>query len=212
MASKTNREIEIKLRIKDQQRLKQRLAKIGAKPSQRHFEENTLYDTPNGLLRTAGRLLRLRIETANHGRARAVLTSKAPAPETPGSARKEAKSASKHKEKLEREVDVRDPAKTDRLLRAMGLNPSFRYEKYRTRFKLGSLHLDLDETPVGIFLELEGQPQAIDRTAKALGYSDRDYIRGTYWALFVADRRRCGSKAKNMLFTHKNRQKSKGSA
>ena len=99
-----------------------------------------------------------------------------------------------------------------RLLRAMGLNPSFRYEKYRTRFKLGSLHLDLDETPVGTFLELEGQPKAINRVAKALGYSDRDYIRGTYWDLFNADRRRRGSRAKNMLFTHKNGQKSKGSA
>jgi adenylate cyclase, class 2 len=213
MPGKTTREIEVKLRVKDEQQLKQRLAKIGAKPDQRRFEENTLYDTPDGLLRSAGRLLRLRIETLDHGRVHAVLTSKAPAPQASGNARAGgAKSASKHKERLEREVDVRDPAKIDRQMRAMGLNPSFRYEKYRTRFNLGSLHLDLDQTPVGTFLELEGQPKAIDRVAKALGYSDRDYIRQTYWDLFDADRRRRGSKAKNMLFTHKNRRKSKGSA
>jgi len=219
MPSKTNREIEIKLRVQDQQQLKERLAKIGAKPGQRVFEENTLYDTPDGLLRGAGRLLRLRMETPERGKTHAVVTSKAPMPGDSDrdrgskvSGKSAGKPPSRHKERLEREVDIRDPGKIDRLLRAMGLNPSFRYEKYRTRFKLGSLHLDLDETPVGTFLELEGQPKAINRVAKALGYSDRDYIRGTYWDLFNADRRRRGSRAKNMLFTHKNGQKSKGSA
>jgi len=213
VATKTSREIEIKLRVKDQEGLVRRMGKIGAKPVKRRFEENTLYDTPHGLLRKAGRLLRLRIETSGGAKVHAVLTSKVPAPEAlDHTGRRGSKSASKHKEKLEREVDVRDPAKVDQLLRAIGLHPSFRYEKYRTRFKLGSLHLDLDEVPVGTFLELEGKPQAIDRVAKAVGYSDRDYIRGTYWDLFDADRRRRGSKAKNMLFAHKNRRKRAGSA
>jgi adenylate cyclase, class 2 len=213
---RTIREIEIKLRVKDEPQLRQRLAKIGALPAKRRFEENTLYDTPEGLFRRAGHLLRLRIETPGRGRPHAVLTSKSPAPvsqdRTRARIRKAEKPALRHKEKLEREVEVRHPAKTGALLRAVGLNPTFRYEKYRTRFTLGSLHLDLDETPVGTFLELEGKPQAIDRVAKALGYSDRDYIRGTYWDLFVAARRRRGSKARNMLFTNKNRQKSKGSS
>ncbi len=202
MPGKTNTEIELKLRIDDRDDLIARLHKIGAKPDGRRFEQNTLYDTPQGLLRNAGRLLRLRIETFDGGKVHALLTSKAPPPPKLG-----AQKPSQHKERLEREVDVPDPGTVDRLFRAMGLNPSFRYEKYRTRFNLGSLHLDLDDTPVGTFLELEGRPQAIDRVAKALGYSHRDYIRGTYWDLFAAERRRRGLKKKNMLFTHKNRHK-----
>jgi adenylate cyclase, class 2 len=201
MPRKTSREIEIKLRVNDREDLVRRLDEIGAKPGERRFEQNTLYDTSEGLLRGAGRLLRLRLERTDGGQVHALLTSKAPAPAKRG----RTKSASRHKEKLEREVDIRDPRRVDQLFRAMGLNPSFRYEKYRTRFELRQLHLDLDDTPVGTFLELEGNAQAIDRAAKTLGYSHTDYIRGTYWDLFNADRRRRGSNKKNMLFSHKNR-------
>jgi hypothetical protein len=62
------------------------------------------------------------------------------------------------------------------------------------------LHLDLDETPVGVFLELEGDPQAIDRAARALGYLHHDYVRGTYWDLYRAECERRGRIARNMLF------------
>ena len=61
-------------------------------------------------------------------------------------------------------------------------------------------HLDLDETPIGTFLELEGAPQAIDRAARALGFSSRHYIRGTYWSLFQASRRGRARARKNMTF------------
>jgi hypothetical protein len=55
---------------------------------------------------------------------------------------------------------------------------------------------------VGIFLELEGSPRAIDRAARSLGFSPRDYIRSTYWDLWAADCRRHNRFPKNMLFTH----------
>jgi len=62
-----------------------------------------------------------------------------------------------------------------------------------------NLHLDLDETSVGTVLELEGKPAAIDSAAKALGFSAKDYLRATYWDLYVEDCRRRGIKPKNML-------------
>jgi adenylate cyclase class 2 len=86
-------------------------------------------------------------------------------------------------------------------LRAIGLRPSFRYEKYRSTFRLAGLHLDLDETPVGVFLELEGAPRSIDRVARSLGFVPREYINGTYWDLYAADCRRRGRKPANMLFS-----------
>jgi adenylate cyclase class 2 len=42
----------------------------------------------------------------------------------------------------------------------------------------------LDETPVGAFLELEGAPRWIDRTARSLGFRESDYITASYGALY----------------------------
>lgn len=200
----TGIETEIKLRVPDLPDVLRRIRQIGASDHGRSFEENTIYDTPEADFHHHGRLVRLRIETAKNGHRKAKLTSKAP-PDKPNSRAKRKHSGPLHKEKLEREVDVRDPARTARLLETIGLRPSFRYEKYRTSFRLGSLHLDLDETPIGTFLELEGRPSAIDRVAKKLGYAHKDYIRGTYWDLYAADCRRRGRKPSNMVFPRKNR-------
>jgi adenylate cyclase, class 2 len=199
-----NLETEIKLRVLDLSDLLRCFRKIGARSHGRVFEENTLYDTPDANLCRHGWLLRLRIETAKSGRRSAKLTSKAPLPKRKRGVLNR-KLARHHKERLEREVELRDPTGAVRRLHRMGLRPSFRYEKYRTSFRLDDLHLDLDETPVGIFLELEGRPAAIDRTARALGYSTGDYIRGTYWDLYAAHCRRRGRKPKNMVFARKNR-------
>jgi adenylate cyclase, class 2 len=201
---KTKREIEIKLPVKDLPETVRRLRRMGATHHGRVFEQNALYDTPDGALRGTGRLLRVRVETSPDDRRRGLLTSKAPLPQIP---RGRTLSAARHKERLEREVVVRDPSRTDQFLRAIGFRPTFCYQKYRTSFRLRGLHLDLDETPLGAFLELEGRPVAIDRVARALGYSSQEYFRGTYWDLYAADCRRRGKPIKNMLFGRKNFRK-----
>jgi adenylate cyclase class 2 len=192
------RETEIKLRIADLPALIRKLRRLKVVEHGRVLERNTLYDTPGSDLRLRGRLLRLRRETPapsktiRGGARRSVVTSKAPAPASRGS---------RYKEKLEREVEVRSPSRWPSALRALGWRPSFRYEKYRTTFRLRGLHLDLDETPVGVFLELEGIPRTIDRVARALGFAPRHYIRGTYWDVYAADCRRRGRAPRNMLFS-----------
>ena len=196
---RATREIEVKLRVADISALIRSLKLLGAALRGRVLEQNTLYDTPSAGFRSRGRLLRLRIETpapsklVSSGASSAVLTSKAPVPK---SSRR-----SRYKERLEREIEVQSPKRWPAVLRAIGLRPSFRYEKYRTTFRLPGLHLDLDETPVGIFLELEGSPRGIDRVARALGYAPREYINGTYWDLYAADCRRRGRKPTNMLLS-----------
>jgi adenylate cyclase, class 2 len=203
---RTNREIEIKLRVADPAALVRTLHRLGAKPRGRILEQNTLFVTSECDFRHSGRLLRLRIEAPmpqgrRHNRRisisapsaarRAILTSKA----APFGMR-----PSRFKERLERETLIHDPARWTASLAALGLRPTFRYEKYRSSFRLQGLHLDLDETPVGVFLELEGTPDRIDRLARTLGFSHRDYIRNTYWDLYTADCRRQGRKPRNMLF------------
>ena len=194
---RTNREVEIKLRIGDMRGLIRELRRLGAVAHGRVFERNTLYDTPDSAFRRRGYLLRLRVETPapsgpiRGGRHRAVITFKAPAPAAAGF---------RYKQRLEREQPVRSLQRWGRILCSLGLRPGFQYEKYRTRFRLLGLDLDLDETPVGVFLELEGAPRAIDRVARALGFAPRDYIVGTYWDVYAADCLRRGRIPRNMLF------------
>lgn len=196
--TRTNLEVEIKLRVSDPSRIVDRLQHLDASRRERVLEQNTLYDTPDSDFRRSGRLLRLRAEKPATGRIRALITAKAP-PATGLRAKR-----SRYKERLERELVLRDGVRTHAMLKSLGLRPSFCYEKYRTELRLPGLHIALDETPVGIFLELEGRPGAIDRVARALGFAPSDYSRGTYWDLYAADCRRKGREPRNMLFSRKN--------
>lgn len=195
-------EIEIKLRIDDLPALVHQLNHLGATCHGRVLEHNTLFDTPANDIRRRGLLLRLRIETPARSPhlpaapAHACLTFKHPVASS---------AAARYKQNLESEISV--SARVDWLarFRSLGFVPGFRYEKFRTRFSLGSLHLDplhldLDETPVGNFLELEGSPRQIDRAARALGYRPAAYLRATYWDLYAAHARRRGKIPRHMLF------------
>ena len=62
-----------------------------------------------------------------------------------------------------------------------------RYEKYRTEFhqaRRAGVAM-LDETPIGVYLELEGTPQWIDRTARRLGFQESDYITASYGRIYL---------------------------
>jgi adenylate cyclase class 2 len=193
----TVRETEIKLSITHLAEMIPKIRGLGINCGGRVRERNTLFDTPDEELRRRGRLLRIRVETPAPtslipgGLRRTVVTFKSPVPASAGS---------RYKEKLERELVVRSVRSWWSGLRSLGFRPGFHYEKFRTTFRLPGLHLDLDETPVGVFLELEGRPGLIDRIARRLGFSPRDYIRSTYAEIYVAECRRCGRIPGNMLF------------
>jgi len=201
---KTKPEIEIKLRIKNIPEILRKIKSLSAQSQTRVQEQNTLYDTPQSDLHRRDMLLRLRIEipaphnTRSTRRERVILTSKAPPHRLP------AKKPPRYKIRGEREQVVAHSSRQwAATLTTLGFRPAFRYDKFRTTFRLPNLHLDLDETPAGTFLELEGEPQAIDHAAKALGFSEQAYLRATYWDLYVADCRRRGITPKNMLFRAK---------
>jgi adenylate cyclase class 2 len=203
-----NQEIEIKLAIEDITALRGKFRKLHAKAAPRLFERNELYDTPQSDLRSSGRLLRIRIETAAPGKttrpprntpanSRGVLTYKAPIEGIDPAAPR------RYKQREELEIDFQPADRLELILRALGFRPGFRYEKFRTEYtlpKLKGLHLDLDETPLGNYLELEGQPKAIDRAAKLLGFGAQDYITATYWDLYVAHCRGHRLEATNLVF------------
>jgi adenylate cyclase, class 2 len=179
-----NKEIEIKFCVADTRALTCRLraAKFRLVTSPTH-ELNTLYDLPGQPLRKRGDLLRLR----KYGE-EWVLTHKSKG------------TVGRHKTRVELETKVTDGKKMDAILRALHFQPTFRYEKYRAEWSDGRGHVVVDETPIGNFGEVEGPPRWIDRTAKALGISNQDYLTDTYAGLFFAWKRRTRSPATEMTF------------
>jgi adenylate cyclase class 2 len=215
MKSKSNNETEIKLRVTDVSALRRRLQQLKARQiSPRTHEFNTLYDTPKKNLSRRGQLIRVRVEqpasAASQKRhaapTEAKLTYKGPAQAKSNKplALDRPKKKGRYKVREECEVTMSDGKQMRRILTALGLRPSFRYEKFRTTFALQgqrNLKLEFDETPIGTFLELEGSPSAINRVARLLGYAYSQYITQTYGALYIADSRRHGSKPSDMLFS-----------
>ncbi|HVX64981.1 MAG TPA: class IV adenylate cyclase [Bryobacteraceae bacterium] len=178
--AQTYREIEIKLPLPGAAQGRKLLRRAGfAVWRRRVFEQNVLYDTPAADLRRAHTGLRVRTCGGRN-----ILTFKGPP--FPG----------KHKDREEFETEFAADGAMREILRRLGYAPVFRYEKYRTEFRQGRSRSRamLDETPVGVFLELEGSPRWIDRTARALGFTETDYITTSYAELFRKEQRRKGVK------------------
>ena len=58
----------------------------------------------------------------------------------------------------------------------------------------------IDETPVGVFVEIEGGEQGIATMAEALGRSQHDYILDSYRGLFLQHREALGLTGADMVF------------
>ncbi len=222
-------ETEIKLRIANEKGLRRTLKKMGAvlvaAGSGRVHEMNLIFDTPEGGLAKHGQLLRIRTETPEGGKRgkagkgaapRVILTFKSPPEELAMGEASPVVKDRRHKVRQEIEVVLTDAAGLQKIFEGLGLRGWFRYEKYRTTYRLPGrmkwaqgLLLELDETPVGTFLELEGPGEAIDRAAKELGYGVKDYVLKNYLMLYVEDCRKRGVEAGEMLFAAEARGKSK---
>ncbi|HKE33559.1 MAG TPA: class IV adenylate cyclase [Candidatus Acidoferrum sp.] len=212
------RETEIKLKIEDVKAFQRLLKKLGAQPvgnaSGRVHEENVIFDTPQGGLAKHGQLLRIRTQTPEGGgnskksksKPRVVLTFKRPITR-PSEADAKHPADGSHKVREEIEMEVTDAATLTTIFEGLGMSGWFRYEKFRTTFRFPAtkawargLLIELDETPIGTFVELEGPAPAIDRAATELGYSKRDYVLKNYLTLYVEECRRRGEQPIHMLF------------
>jgi adenylate cyclase class 2 len=164
-------ETEIKIRLsQDPASARRRIEQAGYRATgPRTLESDQLYDVQGGGLRLSGRLLRLRSCGDTW-----TLTYKGPA--IPG----------RHKSREEIETGIDDGVALAGILCGLGFNPGFRYEKYRTTFAApGELGIvTLDETPIGLFLELEGEADWIDQAAARLGFTVADYCTASYGSLF----------------------------
>jgi adenylate cyclase class 2 len=135
----------------------------------RTLESDQLFDQAGGGMRQADTLVRLR-RTGG----RATVTYKGPA------------TRERYKSREEVEFDVSDAEAFVLFLERLGYVPGFRYEKYRTKFAAPGEPgiITVDETPIGVYLELEGIAAWIDPTAARLGLSPSEYLTASYGALY----------------------------
>jgi len=180
-------ENEIKIAAGDAAKMRALLRSTGFRIHKaRVFERNLVLDDAEGSVKARNLLLRLR--TAGK-----TITCTFKGREAPGM----------HKRREEREFHPDDLDECLAVFAGVGFTPAYTYEKYRTEFQRpgDAGVVTLDETPIGVFLELEGPARWIDSTAQELGFSGADYIKLSYGRLFENWCAENGLELRDMVFS-----------
>ena len=184
MTTTISLEREIKLRFDSVEAAREAVLATGASPLLgRRLQEDSLLDTEDEMLRRRRCVLRVRVE---NGKSR--ITFKGPVQP----------SIVKVREELE--TVVGDGGVLLGILEELGLHVWFRYEKYREEFSHEDVIVAIDETPVGVFVEIEGSEQGITAMAEALGRTQADYVLDSYRGLFLKYRDEFGVTGTDMVF------------
>jgi adenylate cyclase class 2 len=184
MATTMALEREIKLRFDSAESARDAILQAGATSVHgRRLQEDFLLDSEDETLRRRRCVLRVRLE---NGMSR--LTFKGPVQP----------SAMKVREEIE--TVVGDGEVLLQTFAELGLHVWFSYQKYREEFACEDVIASVDETPVGVFVELEGGEQGIERLAAALGRGPADYILDSYRGLFLKLRDKYGIAGSDMVF------------
>ena len=155
----------------------------GALSTPRRLLDDQLFDTADAALRRSRTAMRVRRDGE-----RGLVTWKGPVQS----------GLVKSREEIETEVD--DPTVLQAVFEALGFRPVFRAQKFREEYALGGTTVVIDDTPMGVFVEIEGPPQHIATVAGLLGRSNADYVLESYPALW---RRWCdthGMEMGDMIF------------
>lgn len=155
-------EIEQKYRLKDPAKVRAILRKMGARKITGGIETNEFFDRGKEL---RGKKLAMRLRQFG---GKATLTLKGP------------RLASRFTKRMEIEAPV-DYRSLKSILGLAGFKVVMRYKKKRELYRLGRSLITLDHLPgFGRFLEIEGQPQAIQRIEKKLGLARSDREKKSY--------------------------------
>ena len=180
----TTLEREIKLRFESVDGARAAIEAAGATPLLgRRLQEDALLDDETESLRRRGCALRIRCE---NGKSR--ITFKGPI------------QPSSMKLRDEFETVVGDGQLLLRIFEDLGYHVWFRYEKYREEYSREDVIVALDETPVGVFVEIEGSEHGITAMADALGRRPEEYVVDSYRSLFLKHRDAHGLDGSDMVF------------
>lgn len=158
----------------------------------RHFEDNWLLDSPDYHLGERAAILRVRSAAG-----RGAITYKEKADDLAP--------ASRFKKRIEIETAIEDPESAVAVFERLGYRKWFRYQKYRTVYRAtlpdeSKLHVMFDETPLGPFVELEGEEDVIARAVELLGVAPEEYVLESYLAIQAECCRRRGRPLEDMTF------------
>lgn len=178
-------EIEVKIPCADLSAVRSALEAEGAtRKAPRHFESNDLYDDAARRISSEGRTIRLR-----RAAGRSILTFKGPPRFQNGIKTRE-----------ERETEVSDAGETEAILAGLGLERRFHYEKWREDWTHDGCTVSLDETPIGRFVEIEGDPPQIRRLVQLLGLDFTAALPYSYARLYRDRRQEDPSLPPDMTF------------
>jgi adenylate cyclase, class 2 len=178
-------ETEIKVKIEHAGNFLQRLSSLNPQPLfARHFEDNHLLDFTDRRLSSNHCLLRIRFAEGRH-----ILTYKGP-PQPEG--------IFKIREELE--TTVENGALLLQALDRIGMHVCFRYQKYRQEFTIGDVHVAVDETPIGNYVEFEGSEDGIRELARKMEIAETQYLRASYYSLYLESCRKKGEAPEFMIF------------
>lgn len=180
-------EIEVKFRVVDRPSLEARLLSLGGKGAPPEDEYNLILDDRKGGLREKGMALRLR-ETGGRG----LVTLKG---------KKTVRRGVKTRVEIETEVDL--PRRMLSVFEALGYETRFRYEKRRATWLFDDPSrpvVVIDETPIGLFAEIEGDEGAIRRLAAELGVREEEFLDDSYISLYRIAREKDPSLPPDMVF------------
>jgi adenylate cyclase, class 2 len=184
MGTATTLEREVKLSFDSAGSARDAVIAAGATPLHgRRLQEDALLDTAGSVLRDRGCALRIRME---NGKSR--ITFKGPIQD------------SVMKLRDEFETVVGDGVLLLRIFEELGYQVWFRYEKYREEFAHEDVIVAIDETPVGVFVEIEGGESGIAAMAAAMGRGPDDYLLDSYRGLFLKRGAALGITGSDMVF------------
>jgi len=161
-------EIEIKFHLPTPETTRLDILSLGATSMGRLFERNVCFENKERTFKVRDILLRLRRDDKSR------LTFKSP----PDSRDDQFKVYN------ELEVEVSDFDTCFAILKRLGFLPERTYEKWRETFVLDQTKLLIDTTPLGTFLEIEGDRSKISALATQLGFDWRHRILLNYLEIF----------------------------
>ena len=181
-----NQENEVKFYLNDLAGFEKNLQGLGAELIQpRVHEVNLRFDTPQGDLSRAHRVLRLRQDE------KVRLTYKSPA----AASQQEVSS----RQEIEFEADSFENARL--FLEALGYEVMVSYEKFRATYQLNTVQIMLDEMPFGNFIEIEGpDPHSIQTVAAVLHLNWQARCLQSYMMLFEQAQASRGIRLSNLTF------------
>ena len=99
------------------------------------------------------------------------------------------------------ETPARAGARHPDVQERLGFRRKFRYEKRREEWRFSDCDVALDETPIGNFVEIEGDPAAIRRAVAALALDFASAIPYSYAGLYARKRKEDPALPEDMVFT-----------